>query len=551
MQQPYRNSVPLGREGTGAATVLGPNRALQYWLGVSQQDQNRLQGQQDRYQQTQAAYNQKFAQTNMENASKFASPLWAQDFSKRGQNLIGMGSQLVSRGINPYRTNLNPENQEELMAYQGEANTMLNLKAQADDLRKWQVKTMDEIAKNPSKYRQEDIDKVRNLDQLYSFDDFVSGKVQVPQIQQKIDFLNEGASAKFNATVTMPVETRMPDGGIRTETKTRLNVDLANQYVDMAFRPGTEYATEVEGRLREKGIDGSFDQLLGTTDRAEVRSYIDSYLRSPDESNPVIDLMISGAVPAIDTPEYDKYLEDATNEQLKAEKILEDSKKQFFTGLQSGVKEADKVSYDYKAVSNQRAAQRAAMQNRKDQLSMKKTTLEISGLEGKGQPEDVYDLRIVSEDSEQNPTEYVLAGAKSGSTTQFNFNISPDAYNTTYNQPVSGASQARGSLIGTGVIAVDQKTGQPLGGHVSEHIGKPGVDFKIKGQILTDDGESILENPEVIAQTLAGESKKFAASSLGNAKKYEAEVKKQHQNALQKKSTPVKKTKSDPLGLGL
>src|SRR5690606_1745774 len=119
---PHRSSQ-YGRGNTGDTTVLGPSRALQHWLGISQQEQGRLQQQQDRYQQTQAAYNQKFAQTNMESAAKFASPLWSQDFAKRGSNLIGMGSQLVGRGVNPYRTNLNPENQEELMAYQGEANT--------------------------------------------------------------------------------------------------------------------------------------------------------------------------------------------------------------------------------------------------------------------------------------------------------------------------------------------------------------------------------------------------------------------------------------------
>src|SRR5690606_36864466 len=127
------------------------------------------------------------------------------------------------------------------------------------------------------------------------------------------------ADAKFSATVTTPVEVHMPDGGIRIETRTRLNTDLANTYIDNAFRPGTAYAKEVEGRLRDNGIDGSFDQLLGTTDKDEITRYIDGYLRSPDETNPVIDLMIERKVPAVDTPEYKKFLNDAVNEQLKAE----------------------------------------------------------------------------------------------------------------------------------------------------------------------------------------------------------------------------------------
>lgn len=543
---PYRNSSQYGRGMTGDTTVIGPSRALQQWLGISQQEQNRLRHQQDRYQQTQAAYNQKFAHDNMESAAKFASPLWSEDFNKRGANLINMGSQLVAQGINPYRTNLNPENQQALMGYRGEANTMLNLKSQADDLRKMQINMMNQIAKDPSKYRQSDIDAVRDLDKNYTFDDFVQGKVSMPQIQPKIDFQEAAADAKFSATVTTPVEIQMPDGGVRIETRTRLNTDLANTYIDNAFRPGTAYAKEVEGRLRDNGIDGEFTQLLGTTDKGEVTRYIDDYLRSTDKSNPVIDLMIKGKVPAVDTPEYKKFLNDAVNEQLKAEKILDQSKQEFFTGLQAGVKESDKVSYSYAKANNQRAQARFNTQQQKDRLSMQKTQLQISGLKGENQPEDVYDLTI---SSEINPDKkFVLAGAKSGSTTSFNFNISPDAYNTTLDSPVADGSQAKGSLIGVGVIAVD-KDGRPLPGDIQEHIGKPNVDFKVKGQILTDNRESFLENPEVIAQTLSGESKKFHNTSTKNANRYLEEVTKQHKQKLNNKAP--KKTKSDPLGLGL
>lgn len=541
----YRNTVPLGQEGTGAATILGPSRALNHWLGVTDRQQQSLMSQQQQYQATQQGYNQQFGKDINKSVTDSASPLWSSDISKLGSELLSRGGQMRSQGINPYSTNITPENQEMLEGFRGDTNKLLEISQKAKDIRTWQDDTIKQIMKSPGDYRQEDIDAVRNIDKNHSFEDLVAGNIQLPQIQPKINFQDEANKAKFSATITAPEETAMPDGGIRTETKTRLNTELATQFMDNAFKPGTTYAKEVEARMRENGIEGSFGQLRGTTDKDEIREYIDGYLRSSDESNPVIDLIAKGEIPAIGTPEYNRFLDDAVNEQLKAERILDDAKKEFFTGLQANVKESDKVSYNYGQAQQKIRLENQAMKRISHNLSVTNSKLDIAKKKGEATEKDpILDITISSGDGN---SKYVLAGASagSGSTTPFFFNVSKDAFETNSQTKVSGSTQERGSLVGVGVIAVNKKTGEPMTGHPTQYIGDESVDFVKKAQIYSErTEESYLEDPAAISNSLAGENAKFAKRSNQSADEYKSEIDRLHGEALKAKKAPKAKTEN-------
>lgn len=487
----YRNSVPLGQEGTGAATVLGPSRAAQYWLGVAQQDQNRLQRQQDMYQQTQQRNNLQFGKDINDILGNATSPLWASDFTKYSTDLMTKGGELRSRGINPYSTSINPENMEELQGWRGDANRLLNYKAQADQVKQWQDTQMQQVLKNPGAYRQSDIDAIRNIDKNYSFEDLVSGRVQPPQIQPKIDFQKEALDSKFNATMTVPQSVTDANGITTTVTTTRLNEPVARAFVDNTFRPGTPAAQEITGRLQDAGIEGTFDQLLGTTDRAELTSYIDGMLRSNDPGNPLTGLMAEGVVPNVDTPEYERFLNDAVDEQLKAERILEKAKNEALLGLQAGVKESDKVSYSNLIARERRAIENQARANRNSDAAYRNTTLSIQKkLRDLDNDEDTMIDEAVdidfSEDYGDGATE---EGIKVFGTIPLNtpsVSISPAEITSVRTGQKEKQPEVRGNITGVGIVAYDAN-GNVVQGNSPEELAKNPDVVRFAPQALVQD----------------------------------------------------------------
>lgn len=488
----YRNSVPLGQEGTGAATVLGPSRAAQYWLGVAQQDQNRLQRQQDMYQQTQQRNNLQFGKDINDILGKSTSPLWANDFNKFSTDLMTKGGDLRSRGINPYATNINPENMEELQGWRGDANRLLNYKAQADQVKQWRDTQMQQVLKNPLAYRQSDIDAIMNIDKNYSFEDLTSGRVQPPQIQPKIDFQKEALDSKFNATMTVPESVTDANGITTTVTTTRLNEPVARAFVDNTFRPGTPAAKEVTSRLEDAGIEGTFDQLLGTTNRDEVTNYIDGLLRSANDSgNPLTNLMAEGVVPNVDTPEYNRFLDDAVSEQLKAERILEKAKNEALLGLQAGVKESDKVTYSNLLAREQRAIENQARSARNSDASYRNTMLGIQKklLDLSGEDNEMLNEAVDIDFAEYDGNTKVMDGIKVFGAIPLNtpsVSINPATTIDVENGEKTKTSELRGNISGVGIVAYDSN-GNVVDGESPEALARNPRVTSFKPQVVVQD----------------------------------------------------------------
>lgn len=454
----YTNTVPLGQEGTGRAQVLGPSRALQYWLGQSQRDQDRLRAQQDQFVKQQQANNAQFTKDINSYTSQAVSPLWSSDFTNYGNRLASTGAQMRAEGVNPYSNTLDQSGNERIMSWRGEANTLLNAKAQADEIKRQRDIILNDSLKNPTKYRTADLNRIRNIDKEFSFDDLLAGRAVVPNIQPKVDFSQEGAKIKLGTTDTI---TRTTEGGTEViNTKTTVDPQKLITQTETVFRPDSIASKEVEGRLSDAGINIGYDDLYGTTDRDELRGIIDARLRSPNapDAQPLIDLSSQGGMPSYDSPEYQTMLDNAVDSQLKAERILENAKNEYVAGLQSGINEKERISFSNAKSSEQRAQRREVAQVRKDNLYMANQALaaEIKRRTLNGSlKKDDYSRIEESEDVTLSPDgspPVVSFGTIPYSSVSVSVN--PTKTWTSDGSQVKGRS-IRGNATGIGMVALD------------------------------------------------------------------------------------------------
>src|SRR5690606_2339346 len=98
----YMNTVPLGREGTGAAQILGPNRALQYALQQNQERQRRLERGQLEYERNQQGYANAFQRSMMETmntvgGTRYVNPNIRNAIASATNEWARQGGQLMSQ----------------------------------------------------------------------------------------------------------------------------------------------------------------------------------------------------------------------------------------------------------------------------------------------------------------------------------------------------------------------------------------------------------------------------------------------------------------------
>src|SRR5690606_14895093 len=117
---------------------------------------------------------------------------------------------------------------------------------------------------------------------------------------------------------------------IREADQARIGMVVRNELSN----PNSQYAQEVNRRLRRQfGPDANTSGLLGITDRATLRAALDAEFRNPSDTNPIVELRANGINAMPGTPEYEEFLDKATDEQLKAEMVLEDAAQQMGNSL--------------------------------------------------------------------------------------------------------------------------------------------------------------------------------------------------------------------------
>lgn len=360
MANGYTNTVPQGQAGTGGAFILGPNRALQYALQQRQEREGRIAAGEQQFYQRQAAYNNQFQKTLMEMGQFAETPMFQEDFAHLTNELVRQGGEMMARGINPFNPHQSESDRSAVQQWNTEYNQLRSAKAMVDIMHKdiqYQIKRYEN---NPDDYDIDDFNEIRDFQNNYSLEDILSGQASVPRMSRALRIGEE--IAKQYGPITRAVEEMYVNeqGQEMRRSGTEADLDRIAYIANSQINPNTQYGREVNRRLRKEFGDGaSMDGLLMTTDRDEVRDILDRQFRNQGERSPIVELMASGIDARPGTPEYESFLEQATNEQLRAEQIYADAVNEAGMALQMRVNPTvtERVDFTY---ANQRRADAAA-----------------------------------------------------------------------------------------------------------------------------------------------------------------------------------------------
>lgn len=490
----YENSVPLGREGTGAAQILGPNRALQYFLGQNQRQQDRLLGEQQRYQQQQERYNAQFNKQLMELGELAQSPMYSQDFAELTNQLMKQGGELMSQGINPYNPYQNETSRAAVQQWQGEVNKLRSAKTAVEALKKTRDGMIEDYLKNPSDYEFDDYKKIRDFENEVSLDDIMNGQTNIPQLSKKLN-IGQDFIKKYGEVYRERTEMTTDEAGNPMRSQIReVDTDRIKNIVNSDFNANTPYGQEVNRRLRRQfGDSASMDGLLGTTNRDEIRQILDAEFRNPSENNPIVELRANGVNARPGTPEYDSFLESAVNEQLQAELILDDAKQEAASALMgnTNTRRTDRLDFTVQREADRRQA--FATSERNKNASYQNTLLSIQKKQSSGDDEaDAMSETAVDIDfSEDYGDGEVESGITVWGAIPLNtasVSISPA---TTTDVKTGGKvkqNEIRGNISAVGVVGYDSKGNVVQGSSPEELLKNPKV-VKFEPQVIIQDNK--------------------------------------------------------------
>lgn len=536
----YQNSVPLGQEGTGAAQILGPNRALQYFLNRNEKENNRLLGEQQQFQQRQQSQNAQFQKTLFEMNELANTPMFQNEFAELTNGLVNQGAELMAQGINPYNPNQNPQSRQAVQQWQAEVNKARQAKMMVDNMFKERQDMVKKYNANPASFDFDEFQALKDFEKNNNLEDILSGNAQLPALSE-IQDIGQNLIKKYGEVYNQGTTMGTDESGnpIRREIR-EADMPRIASIVNNEFLPGSTAAAEVDRRLRKEfGQGASVSGLLGTTDRNEIRAQLDNEFRNnTSDFNPVVELMSQGRIPSIGSREYEEFLEASVDEQLKAENILDRAKQSAANSLAGRVNTRDTWRFDFslrdQQLQEQSAARAAASSNQlqyKRSLEINKLKNEISG---EGAIKNISDVTIKT----KNNSDIVLAGATSGSTTEFEYNPTSKSYNVDDQKNDTNKREAA-KLLGVGVVAVDKNTGVVYPGDPRNYIGNPNAVFEARAQVRAKvkrgsrtETVDYLEDPKVISNSLAGENKKFAQGSIKTSDSVLKQFQKDHQEAI-------------------
>lgn len=360
MANGYTNTVPQGQAGTGSAFILGPNRALQYALQQRQEREGRIAAGEQQFYQRQAAYNNQFQKTLMEMGQFAETPMFQEDFAHLTNQLVRQGGEMMARGINPFNPHQSESDRSAVQQWNTEYNQLRSAKVMVDIMHKDIQDQIKRYENNPDDYDIDDFNEIRDFQNNYSLEDILSGQARVPRMSRALRIGEE--IAKQYGPITRAVEEMYVNeqGQEMRRSGTEADLDRIAYIANSQINPNTQYGREVNRRLRKEfGEGASMDGLLMTTDRDEVRDILDRQFRNQGERSPIVELMASGIDARPGTPEYESFLEQATNEQLRAEQIYADAVNEAGMALQMRVNPTvtERVDFTY---ANQRRADAAA-----------------------------------------------------------------------------------------------------------------------------------------------------------------------------------------------
>lgn len=494
MANGYTNTVPLGREGTGSAQILGPNRALQYALQQNQRRENRIADEQQRYQRNQQAYDSQFQRTLFEMGELAQTPMFREDFAELTNDLVRQGGELMAQGVNPFNPYQGANSRAAVQQWTSDYNRLRAAKGVVDNLYKQRQTQVDNYLKNPNDYDFDEFQELKDFEKNVSLDDILNGNANIPQLSKRLN-IGEEIGKQFGDVYTDIEEFSTDEAGnpIRV-TGRRPDERRIMGIVQNSFNPRTQYGQEVNRRLRrEFGEGATMDGLLGTTDRDRIRQILDAEFRNPSDDNPIVELMANGINARPGTPEYESFLEQATNEQLRAERILDDAKQEAATSLVQRVNPTMRQRYDFSLRDQQLQEQAAARSARNSDASYRNTMLDIKKKEsGSDSVEDAmideaidvdFSMDYGDGDVEEGITVW---GAIPQSTPSISVNQGKSI--DVYSGKQGDAQGIRGSITGVGLVGVD-KNGNAVNGASPESLVGDSRVVKFVPKIIVQDNK--------------------------------------------------------------
>lgn len=319
MADGYKNTVPLGQIGTGSAYVLGPNMALQKWMGdIDQQRNMRMQADQHNASINRSnynAFNQRLSQI------KPSSGMYRDDVNELISQHVNEGARLMSQGINPYSPDYtNPDAVKASQEFIQREHLIETTQSLLQDYAKAKDYAIKEYNKNPESFDYDEYLNILNFEKNNTIRDIIEGRAELPYLKKAFnmgDFVSKNVGVP---STTVEQYQRGEDGVDRKVTVKEPDIARLRDNIMNSFQGG-QGANYLNRKLREAGIDGDVSGIMGTTDVEEIRQRLDEDFRAPAEGNQVGHLIASGRIPSLDSPEYEQFLDDSVKEQLRAEQV--------------------------------------------------------------------------------------------------------------------------------------------------------------------------------------------------------------------------------------
>lgn len=335
--------------------LLGGSRALQNWIA---QDKRNTQVNQYNTQQ-QKEFDANLAKSY--NTNRIKTPIgqaYQQEILSDVQKLNDVGAKYLAQGFDVYNPNFRDPKQVAAHNQYLQDKAMVESKIAArSDYEKTVDAERKEYQKNPYGFDNTPDDVYSQFEKSNTLNDIVNKGIQYPSLQRTFDY-NKNVAGQIPVIKPNVAETLEGNEKIIKETA---NIPVITAAAERVLNVGPNR------NWVEKEIGGSIDGLLKTIDENAIRKALDSEFRSPTSLDMMAELKNKGKVPAFGTPQYDKFLDDATNEQLKAEKrydkILSDA-------VQIGMEKSDptyKRVADFSLATEQRAREAAARARRGEQ----------------------------------------------------------------------------------------------------------------------------------------------------------------------------------------
>lgn len=319
MADGYKNTVPLGQIGTGSAYVLGPNMALQRWMGdIDQQRNMRMQADQHNASINRSnydAFNKRLSQI------KPSSGMYRDDVNELISQHVNEGARLMSQGINPYSPDYT--NQDAVKASREFIQREQLIEATQSllqDYAKAKDDAIKEYNKNPQSFDYDEYLNILNFEKNNTIADIIEGRASMPHLKKSFDM---GSFVKSNIGTPKTTSARYEkgeDGRDYLVEESGVNAEQLLNNVVNSFKGG-QGANYLNRQLRDAGSSRDALDIIGTLDDNELREIIDQELRTPKPGNRVANLILEGVIPSFNSPEYERFLDAEVAEQLHAEQV--------------------------------------------------------------------------------------------------------------------------------------------------------------------------------------------------------------------------------------